>query len=95
MPSPCCWRRKLGYSRRFEFRGFTGVMAPARLPPDIAERLIAAFRQVLTDPQMERRLAALDVNVDFVGGMAFRTYVEQLLHLWQEMAESLDLFATG
>ena len=86
---------ELGYSRRFEFRGFTGVMAPARLPPDIAERLIAAFRQVLTDPQMERRLAALDVNVDFVGGMAFRTYVEQLLHLWQEMAESLDLFATG
>ncbi|MBY0332765.1 MAG: tripartite tricarboxylate transporter substrate binding protein [Acetobacteraceae bacterium] len=86
---------ELGYSRRFEFRGFTGVLAPARLPPEIAERLVAAFRQVLTDPQMERRLAALDVNVDFIGGMAFQAYVEQLLHLWQEMAESLDLFATG
>ena len=86
---------ELGYSRRFEFRGFTGVLAPARLPPEIAERLVAAFRQVLTDPQMERRLAALDVNVDFIGGIAFQAYVEQLLHLWQEMAESLDLFATG
>jgi tripartite-type tricarboxylate transporter receptor subunit TctC len=86
---------ELGYSRRFEFRGFTGVFAPARLPPEIAEKLVAAFRQVLTDPQMERRLAALDVNVSFVGGPEFQAYVEQLMRQWQEMADSLDLYQTG
>jgi tripartite-type tricarboxylate transporter receptor subunit TctC len=86
---------ELGFSQRFGFQGFTGVFAPARLPPEIAERLVGAFRDVLGDPAMMQRLAALDVNVNFIGGAAFQAYVEQLMRQWQEMAESLDLFATG
>jgi tripartite-type tricarboxylate transporter receptor subunit TctC len=86
---------ELGYSQRFAFRGFTGIFAPARLPTDVAEKLTAAFRQVLTDPQMERRLISMDVNVGFIGGAEFQAYVEQLLRQWQEMADSLDLYQTG
>lgn len=86
---------ELGYSKRFEFRGFTGVFAPARLPPEIAERLTGAFRKVLTEPAMSQRLAAMDVNVEFVGGAEFQAYVEQLLRQWQEMAEALNLYQTG
>jgi tripartite-type tricarboxylate transporter receptor subunit TctC len=87
---------ELGFSQRFAFRGFTGVFAPANLPPAIRDRLIGGFRTVLTDPQIQQRLAAMDVNVgEFSGGPEFQTYVEQLLRQWQEMAESLDLYATG
>lgn len=87
--------KELGYSRRFEFRGFTGVFAPAGLPPEVEARLTGAFRQVLTEPAMMQRLAAMDVNVDFVGGASFRAYAVDLLRQWQEMAESLDLYQTG
>ena len=86
---------ELGYSRRFEFRGFTGVFAPAGVPPEIEARLTGAFRQVLTAPAMMQRLAAMDVNVDFVGGAEFRHYVEGLMLQWQEMAEALNLYQTG
>jgi tripartite-type tricarboxylate transporter receptor subunit TctC len=86
---------ELGYSKRFEFRGFTGLFAPARTPPEIAERLSGAFRQVLTEPRMVQRLAAMDVNVEFVSGMEFQRYVEQLMLQWQEMAEALNLYQSG
>jgi tripartite-type tricarboxylate transporter receptor subunit TctC len=86
---------ELGYSRRFEFRGFTGVFAPARLAPEVEERLTGAFRKVLTEPAMMQRLAAMDVNVEFVGGPPFQAYVEELMKQWQEMAESLSLYQTG
>ncbi len=86
---------ELGYSKRFEFRGFTGVFAPPRLPPEIEARLIGAFRQVLTEPAMSARLAAMDVNVDFVGGPEFQRYVEGLMLQWQEMAEALNLYQSG
>ncbi len=87
--------KELGYSNRFDFRGFTGLFAPARLPPEIEARLTGAFRQVLTDPPIRQRLEAMDVNVDFVGGAEFQSYVEQLMKQWQEMAESLNLYQTG
>ena len=38
--------RELGYSRRFDFAGFIGLLGPARLPPEVMARLVPAFRDV-------------------------------------------------
>ena len=35
---------ELGYSRRFDFTGFTGLFAPARVPAPILDRLTTACR---------------------------------------------------
>ncbi|MBX9698015.1 MAG: hypothetical protein K2X74_01205, partial [Acetobacteraceae bacterium] len=87
---------ELGYSQRFAFRGFTGIFAPARLPPEIEAKLIGAYRQVLGDRAMVQRLASLDVTVgEVLTGAAYQSYVEGLMAVWQDMADSLDLYQTG
>jgi tripartite-type tricarboxylate transporter receptor subunit TctC len=86
---------ELGLSRRFAFVGFTGVFAPAGLPPALHEQLAGAFRQVLTDPAMDQRLRALDVITGWIDPPEFRTFTEQIMRQWQEMAEDLDLYQTA
>lgn len=86
---------ELGYSRRFDFTGFTGLFAPARVPPPILERLTAVFRTVATSPEMERRLRAIDTVPGYEDPPAFRASVERTLRQWEELAASLDLYATG
>jgi tripartite-type tricarboxylate transporter receptor subunit TctC len=86
---------ELGYSQRFAFVGFTGVLAPAGLPPAVQDRLVGAFRRVLTDPEMDRRLRALDVITGWQTPEEFRAFTELTMRQWQELAESLNLYQTG
>ena len=86
---------ELGFSQRFGFVGFTGVMAPAGLPGPVQERLVAAFRQVLTEPEMDQRLRALDVITGWIEPAEFRAFTERIMRQWQEMADALDLYQTG
>jgi tripartite-type tricarboxylate transporter receptor subunit TctC len=44
------------------------LVAPARTPPAVMERLNAAFRTALDDPALQRRI--LDVGAVAVGGTA-------------------------
>jgi tripartite-type tricarboxylate transporter receptor subunit TctC len=86
---------ELGYSRRFDFTGFTGLFAPARVPPPILDRLAAAFRSVATSPEMLRRLRAIDTAPGYEDPPTFRQSVIRTLRQWEELAASLDLYATG
>jgi tripartite-type tricarboxylate transporter receptor subunit TctC len=86
---------ELGYSRRFAFTGFTGVFGPARLPAEVMDRLVSAFRQVLTEPEMDRRLRALDVVTGWIEPAEFRAFTEGVLRQWQELSDELNLYVTG
>ncbi|WP_431269996.1 tripartite tricarboxylate transporter substrate-binding protein [Dankookia sp. P2] len=86
---------ELGYSRRFDFTGFTGLFAPARVPEPILARLAAAFRSVATSPEMLRRLRAIDTAPGYEDPPTFRRSVIRTLRQWEELAASLDLYATG
>ncbi len=86
---------ELGYSRRFDFTGFTGLFAPARVPEPILERLTSAFRSVATSPDMLRRLRAIDTAPGYEDPPTFRRSVIRTLRQWEELAASLDLYATG
>ncbi len=86
---------ELGYSRRFDFSGFTGFFAPARVPAPILARLEASFRKAATHPDMIRRLQAMDTSPGYEDPATFRASVERTMRQWQEMAQALDLQAAG
>jgi tripartite-type tricarboxylate transporter receptor subunit TctC len=86
---------ELGYSNRFAFTGFTGVFGPARLPAEVMDRLVSAFRQVLTEPEMDRRLRALDIVTGWIEPAEFRAFTEGVLRQWQELSDELNLYVTG
>jgi tripartite-type tricarboxylate transporter receptor subunit TctC len=52
--------KELGFSERFSFSGFSGLLAPARVPQPILERLAEAFRVAANKPEAHRRLLAVD-----------------------------------
>lgn len=82
---------ELGYSRRFDFRGFNGLLAPARVPAEVTERLVPAFRKVATAPDTLRRLQMIDTIPGYEDPATFRASAARALAQWQELAEALDL----
>lgn len=86
---------ELGYSRRFDFTGFTGLFAPVRVPAPIRERLAEAFHKVATSPGMLQRLRAIDTVPGYEEPARFRASIERTQRQWEELASSLDLYATG
>jgi tripartite-type tricarboxylate transporter receptor subunit TctC len=86
---------ELGYSRRFDFSGFTGMFAPARTPPEVLDRLVPAFRKVVTAPDFVARLKAIDTIPGYEDPDTFRASAERTMRQWEEMAQSLDLYGSG
>lgn len=86
---------ELGYSDAFGFIAPNGLMAAARTPPEVLERLADAFRQVATAPETIRRLEAIDTIPAFLGPAEARGVMEQALRQWQALADDLNLYAQG
>jgi len=86
---------ELGYSRRFDFTGFTGLFAPARMPQEALDRLVPAFRKVATSAETLRRLRAIDTIPGYEDPATFRASIERLLRQWTELTEDLGLSAEG
>jgi tripartite-type tricarboxylate transporter receptor subunit TctC len=86
---------ELGFSQRFAFSGFTGLFGPARLPPEVMDRLVAAFRKVVTAPEFIRKLQAIDTIPAYEDPETFRASCERTLQQWQELADALALYSTG
>ena len=61
----------------------------------ILDRLTTAFRNVATSPDMLRRLRAIDTAPGYEDPPTFRRSVIRTLRQWEELAASLDLYATG
>ena len=85
----------LGYSRRFDFTGFTGLFAPVRVPQAAKDRLVTAFRRVATSEAMLQRLRAIDTTPGYEDPETFRASIQRTLRQWAELAEALNLYATG
>ena len=87
--------RELGYSHRFDFAGFIGLLGPARLPPEVMTRLVPAFRDMLAQPELRRKLSAQDIIVGYQDPEAFREVGQRTFDQWKEIAESLGLYVTA
>ena len=82
---------ELGYSRRFTFAGFSGLLAPARVPQPILDRLAEAFRVAAAKPETHRRLLAIDTIPSYQDPATFRAQIERSLAEWTEIANALNL----
>jgi tripartite-type tricarboxylate transporter receptor subunit TctC len=86
---------ELGYSRRFDFTGFNGLLAPARIPQEVVDRLVPAFRKLATSPETLRKLQAIDTVPGYEDPATFRASAERTMRQWQELADALDLYSSA
>lgn len=84
-----------GYSDRFAFSGFIGLLAPARTPQPILDRTVGLFRKVMEDPDTQRRLREIDTIPTYLGPAEFREDIARCLREWQAIATELNLSAQG
>jgi tripartite-type tricarboxylate transporter receptor subunit TctC len=87
--------RESGFSERFAFSGFIGLLAPARVPQPILDRAVAAFRKVMETPAVLARLNEIDTIPQYLGPEAFREDIVRALRDWTALATELNLQVSG
>jgi tripartite-type tricarboxylate transporter receptor subunit TctC len=87
--------KELGFSARFSFVGFSGLLAPVRTPRPALDRLVEAFRICAAKPETHRRLLAVDTVPSYQDPMAFGGQIARNLREWTEIAERLNLTVEG
>ena len=83
--------RELGFSDRFSFSGFSGLLAPARTPQPVLDRLVEALRVAAAKPETHGRLLAIDTFPSYQDPPTFRAQIERNLREWTEIATALNL----
>lgn len=87
--------RQAGFSTRFEFSGFIGLLAPARTPQPILDRTAATFRKVVESEAVQRRLLEIDTIPAYLGPAEFREDIIRALRDWTALATELNLQVQG
>lgn len=83
---------EVGYSRRFAFSGFIGLLAPARTPQPILDLSAGLFERIMADSATQRRLLEIDTIPAWLGPAAFREDIARCLREWEVIATELNLF---
>ena len=73
---------------------FTGLMAPAKPPPEIIARLHAALTETLADPAVKAKFSALGADVAPMSQDAFRAYLDKEDKTWIPLIRRLGLKAS-
>jgi tripartite-type tricarboxylate transporter receptor subunit TctC len=75
----------------YEASSWFGMLAPAKTPHSIVDKLNAAANKVLADPAVKAKMQAL--GVDLIGGPPdkFRTYVDARLAEMKDVARAANL----
>ncbi len=87
--------KDLGFSQRFSFSGFSGLLAPARTPQPILDKLVEVFRIGAHKPETHRRLLAVDTVPSYQDPATFKAQIERNLREWTEIATRLNLTVEG
>lgn len=85
----------LGFSDRFSYQGWHGLLAPARTPEAVLAKLEQAFRTVATSEEVRRRAEEMDVIHNFEGPAEFARTIERTKRLWSQITEEVNLYATA
>ncbi|MCE2877931.1 MAG: tripartite tricarboxylate transporter substrate binding protein [Comamonadaceae bacterium] len=68
----------------FEVVGFYGFLAPANLPKDITAKLSDAFRQVLSAPDIRKRMTDQGADPAFLGSEDFTKFLAAEMPKWAD-----------
>ena len=72
---------------------FTGLLAPARTPPEVIARLHAALVETLSDPSVTAKFTALGADVAPMSVEAFKAYLDKEDRTWIPLIRRLGLKA--
>ena len=75
----------------YEFSGWSGLVAPAGLPPEIAKRLADALKAYISDPAEIARLEAMGERVSFRDGTEMRRLIERDNKVFSELVKQAGL----
>jgi len=73
--------------KNFEALAYWGVIAPAKTPPAIVERMNAEVKKALQDPMVAERLAAQGMTVTGEGPAEFRSFMQKELDRWSKIVK--------
>lgn len=72
----------------FEATGWFGILAPRGLPPDIADKLNAAFVAALKDPAIADKIRALGSEPMPMTTAEFRSYIDSEIEKWSAVSKA-------
>lgn len=79
----------------FEVMGWYGIVAPANVPKDVAERLSTAISQALASPDMKAKLAQLGATAEDRSGRAFGEFMQAESAKWSEVIKTANIKVSG
>jgi tripartite-type tricarboxylate transporter receptor subunit TctC len=68
-----------------------GILAPARIPPEILKKLNQAFNAALSDPALIGRLNGMDMEISAGSTAAFGAHIKSEVQKWGELVRSRNL----
>ncbi len=73
--------------KNFEALAYWGVIAPAKTPPDLVNRMNAEVQKALKDPAIAERLAAQGMSVNGQGPAEFKSFMQKELDRWSKIVK--------
>lgn len=67
--------------------GWYAFMAPAKLPPDIAARLVKELHAIGEDPAMRKTLDDLNITMNWMDGPEFQPAMKRDMETWRSMVQ--------
>lgn len=79
--------------RNFEALAYWGVIAPAKTPPAIVEKMNAEIQKALKDPAVAERLAAQGMTVTGQGPAEFKAFMQKEIDRWRKVVKENGITA--
>jgi len=71
----------------FEALAYWGVIAPAKTPPDVVDRLNAEIQKALKDPAVAERLGAQGMTITGQGPAEFSAFMKKEVERWSKIVK--------
>jgi tripartite-type tricarboxylate transporter receptor subunit TctC len=72
----------------FEASSWFGLVAPAKMPPDVTKALIEAVSKVMKEPDMVKRLAEVGAEPGTLSGDAFGAFLRTEVDKWGQVVKA-------
>jgi tripartite-type tricarboxylate transporter receptor subunit TctC len=79
--------------RNFEALAYWGVIAPARTPPAILDRMNAEVQKALKDPGVAERLSAQGMTITGQGPAEFKAFMQKEIERWGKIVKEHGISA--
>ena len=81
--------------KNFEALAYWGVIAPAKTPPEIVNRMNAEIQKALKDPAVAERLTAQGMTITGQGPAEFSAFMKKEVERWSKIVKENRITAGG